>query len=589
MATEEPRRSIKKGASFIDDTEDPLWTVAPSDNVYSYFMFISPTEIAKEGGSFTWDSLMAYLLVLLNFFMQGWLLYTVFNEVVMGNIEWQNGIMNNPNQVFAPKPEGCNDGGSLCFMENNTFTCAPPSVQLTGRWDELDTNGDGIWTLEEVTEAQEALQCKYVVNPVEVFNVFITFLKAREKILWLHPDVKAGKAIHLPYFTYAAGDIIMCGYRNQFMCPNLLKRGVFHAPLKYYTAPRVGKTIESALEYCNNLLEPGGMCEKTLPSTYTVWKISSAAQCKTPRFEKMVYEHPKTGVKKSMVSVDYDARQAYDLSKTQQFQVYKGIIIFLWLLAMLQEFKDITIAFTWVLRFPSADQFGDAAVLRETNDDGDDKYTIQGITGSHRAMVGMVTLLRTFMTITLTVVGGSFLLKGTDYIGLLMDAVALVFIVEIAQIIYAQCLRPEIREQCESLEPMQVLMYGVDFLNRRPPIVDVIHLISLLIIVICVMMWYNSSTVQPLYDALECTCLSKGEKCREAESFSYDFWYQYWKSDVPAVFSAVDELKASVEPPEEEEEPEPSASPSAAPAPAMLLQAAGRVTSMLARQHQHGA
>ena len=89
-------------------------------------------------------------------------------------------------------------------------------MQLTGRWEELDWNNDGIWTVEEVMEKRAELKCKYVVDSVEVFNVFITFLKAREKILWLHPDVKAGKAIHLPYFTYAAGDIIMCGYRNQF-------------------------------------------------------------------------------------------------------------------------------------------------------------------------------------------------------------------------------------------------------------------------------------------------------------------------------------------------------------------------------------
>merc|ERR1719146_386895 len=36
---------------------------------------------------------MAYVLVIMNFFMQGLLLYTIFNEVVIGNVDWQNGIM----------------------------------------------------------------------------------------------------------------------------------------------------------------------------------------------------------------------------------------------------------------------------------------------------------------------------------------------------------------------------------------------------------------------------------------------------------------------------------------------------------------
>merc|ERR1719310_361903 len=102
---------------------------------------------------------MAYFLVILNFFMQGLLLYTIYNEVVVSNIDWQNGIMRYEGKdwnLFAPPPGGCNDGGSLCIRENNTFSCAPPSVQLTGRWAELDTNGDGIWTREEVTEAKKA-------------------------------------------------------------------------------------------------------------------------------------------------------------------------------------------------------------------------------------------------------------------------------------------------------------------------------------------------------------------------------------------------------------------------------------------------
>merc|ERR1719161_2665658 len=402
---------------------------------------------------------MAYFLVFLNFFMQGLLLYTIYNEVVVANIDWQNGIMRYEGKdwnLFAPPPGGCNDGGSLCFYENNTFSCAPPSVQLTGRWDELDTNGDGIWTREEVEKAQKELQCKYVVNPVEVFDVFVKFLLAREKIIWIHPDLRAGKAIHKPYFTYAAGDIIMCGYRNEKMCPNLLKRGVFHAPLKHETAPRVGTTIDTALKYCTELLKPGGMCEKTLPSTYGVWKIESANQCGAQSFEKMVYEHPKSGVKKSMLTVDYEANELFALSKTGIFQIYKTIIIGLWALQMLQELKDVTQGLTWCMRFPSDSDMtkkGEEPVKSETNEDGDTKYIIQGITSGHRMAVGLLNVLRFILASVLTLVGISYLLKGTDYIGLLMDAVALVFIIEIANILYNQVLRPEIREQCEALMP----------------------------------------------------------------------------------------------------------------------------------------
>merc|ERR1719389_575626 len=87
-------------------------------------------------------------------------------------------------------------------------------------------------------------------------------------------------------------------------------------------------------------------------------------------------------------------------------------------------------------------------------------------------------------------------------------------------------------------------MYGIDFLNRRPAVVDFIHLVTIVVVATLIIWWYTTGTVYPLYDALECACLSKGENCRETHRFSYDFWYKYWKTDVPAVFAAVDKLKA---------------------------------------------
>jgi len=382
---------------------------------------------------------------------------------------------------------------------------------------------------------------------VEVFDVFVTFLLKREKLIWIHPELRAGRMIHQAYFTYAAGDIIMCGYRNKDMCANVLKAGAFDAPLKYGTAPRVGTTINSALDYCYELLKPGGTCELTLPSTYAVWKIESVSQCHAPSYSKFTYTHPRmANSTKSLLSVDYEARQEFEKSKTVLFQMYKTIIISLWFLAMLMEFKDQTIIFTWVMRFPDAADFGEDAVLEKVNEENPEEatYTIQGITSGHRTMVGILTLARFLMTVVLTCVGVSFLMKQTDYIDLLLDALALIFIVEVAEVLYSQVLRPEVRAQTENLEPMHVPMYGIDYLNRRPSLVDIIQLVTIVAVTLAWMSYYYSYTLDPIFDALECTCLGVGEKCREAETFSYDFWQKYWKEDVPAVFKALDELKA---------------------------------------------
>merc|ERR1719171_2549319 len=161
--------------------------------------------------------------------------------------------------------------------------------------------------------------------------------------------------------------------------------------------------------------------------------------------------------------------------------------------------------------FPSGE-----AVQTHQSADGETKYIIQGITSGHRATVALMNVLRFILASVLTVVGISYLLSGTDYIGLLMDAVALVFIIEIANILYNQVLRPEIREQCEGLDSMTVEMYGIPWLNRRQAIVDVIQLVAIVIFTVIVMYMYYVDVVDPLSDALECACVSRGDKCHEA-------------------------------------------------------------------------
>lgn len=529
----------------------------PAEDVYTYFMFITPTEKKKEGHYLTMDTLMAYMLVLLNIFFQGVLLYAVFNRVVVKTSDWRNditdfggaGISPVHQHAFLGEPDKakCNDGSSLCVAdEDGVMTCAPPSVQLTARWDELDLDGDGFWTEKEVMEAREDLKCKYVVDPVEAFEVFRKTVLNREHIIWIHPDLREGKAIHESYFRYASGDIIMCGYRDPNMCGNLMSRGFFDAALEFNTVPRVGNTTDSAFHYCRELLKPGGFCEITLPSTYSVWKIESAEECNDAEFEGAVYKHPKTQKPRSFLVVDYAARLEYERTQTALFKVFLFIILTLWFLGMCQELKRLLIVFSWIHAFPSETEFPEDEAVEELKEGDDVTYEIKGIGSFHRRSVFFVTSIRLVMLIILTVVGASLLLKSPSYMNLLMDAVSLVFILEIAGLIYAQVLRPQIRSQVESISPMTVRMVGWDYLNRRPALLDLVWLVGVIVVVAVVMHFHYQDVVEPLYEALKCTCLKVGDTCHEARAFDYDFWHDYWKVKTPKIFAIVKELRSEL-------------------------------------------
>lgn len=538
-----------------DDTYgEPVFLVRPSENVYSYFMFVFPTETKKKRFSVTeyginWNNFLAYALVIMNFFFQGVLLYMIFDSVVLENIQWQNGILKMGKDpvvgLVAEAPGKCNDGGALCILDGGNYSCAPPSIQLTGRWSELDIDGDGIWTLKEVEEKREQLRCKYGVNPVDVFNVIINMLKERENLIWLHPLVKSGKAVHLPYFTYAMGDLVMCNYRSKDMCGNLLEAGFFDAALKHGTAPRVGKTAETALKYCQDLLRDGGTCERLLPSTYSVWKIESENECGDPSYEKFVFRHPRTDMRKSLLTVDYSAREEYELAQDSTFILFKGSLIFLWMLAMLVEYREVFKIMTLCLRFPAADMFGDDAVLveQDPSDPEDVRYRIQGLEQWHRRAMIALCLLRTIVTTGLMLVGVSYLIKTNDYADLLMNGVALLFIAQISEVLYSQVLREEIKDQTADIKPMKVAMYGWDWLNRQPALLDVLSVGVVAILVWYIMKWQLTTIVVPVHDALQCTCTTSGSKCVEAQKFDYGFWSKYWMHAVPGVFKEVAKLK----------------------------------------------
>lgn len=540
-------------APDIPENVHEMVSLPPTDNVYSYLMFTLPMENAKSPGRFTWNSILACGLAVVSLLFQGILLYSIFRAVVLEDINWRESIMGpsaiHELPVLPPTSHGdgsCNLGGSLCSKSHDgNFTCAPPSVQLTGRWDELDTNGDGQWTREEVEASREALMCKYAVDPVEVFNVFVKFLLKREEHIWIHPDLRAGKYIDKAYFTYAKGDLIMCGYRDEKMCPNLLKRGVFNVPLRDGNAPRVGNTVESALDYCFGLLESGGTCERTLPSTYAVWKKSSVDQCMGDDFSTYVYTNPTTGTTKSMLTVDYVATQDYSrASGSVLFIVFKTIVIFLFFLAMWSDFKDIFAWLLWVMRFPAASAFGGEEVSKKVVSEttGDCSYEIQAVSTTHRAMIAFIVMVRLVMNFVLICVGETFLQKDTNWVNLLLNGVALIFVLEISNCLYSQLVDSDSQEHFASIEPMRVEMYQC--LQKHPALRDIFGFFMIAVILIGCMFFHYSFVGEPLHQALECACLSKGGHCREAHSFDTRFWDKYWAEDVPAVYDELAMLKA---------------------------------------------
>jgi len=547
----------------LEAEEEPQDLIAPSSDVFSYFLLTAPGE-RKKHGRFTVDACTSYILVFSVLFIQCILLFCVWHRVIGANVDWMAGIMNTGKDwnIVGQKQTGCNDGSSLCVIENGTFTCAPPSVQLIGRWDDLDTNKDGVWTRQECIHSRETLKCSFGVDPLEVFDMIGGLLQNREseKYIWVHPDVQKGIAISRDYFTYIMGDVAMCSYRNGDMCGNLVKRGFFDAAIMSGKIPRVGTTVRSALTYCHALLDYGGICERYMPSAYATWKIESVSECSAASYKKFVYKDPNSGRTKSLLSVDYDARQSYEVAQTPVFLVYKTCIIFIWMLLIVHQLRDVQKTLAWIHTIPLVDEDNgeydapsartlmrmDSSRRRAVLKDEE----IHKITRSHRAMLTVVNLTRLCILCTLLYVGLNFLAKQNDYIGLLLDGVAMIFIVEVQDILYSHVIRQDVRQTWEERSPMPFTdalpPFGASSKFRpRADILDLAWFFILLSLASMFMAFHLLWVVKPLYGALQCTCLSEGSQCREAHAFSYQFWQQYWMLDLPSSIMRINEAQYS--------------------------------------------
>lgn len=515
----------------------PKECIAANPDVFSYATLCAPSE-RKKHNSFTVDAGMSYGLVGLTLIIQAILLYCVYHKVIDRNTNWRNGILStgkgNWNLITTHNNE-CYDGKSLCRFHNGTYSCAPPSVQLVGQWHELDLNNDGVWTMDEVHTSREDVKCKYAVDPVEFFAIMIELLKERAQLIWLHPDVQNGKAIPSAYFTYIMGDVAMCGYRNEDMCGNLLKRGVFDAPLNNVSVPRVGSSIRSVLEYCHTLLDKGGLCERLLPSSYSTWRIESVQECGEPNYNTFI-KSAADGSFKSLLEVDYEAREEYSTAKTSIFIAYKTCIVFVWLLLNISRMREVLKSLAWLCSLPSIRN-----KELEEHDQVVHSEEIHFISMLHKIVLGIVLLLRSIMLVVLLYVGLNFLGRQTGYIDLLLDGVALIFVLDVATILYHHVLREQLKQCWEERDPIETVKFNFTPLASRPDLEDVMFLSMVVALSFLFMVYYNWDMVNPLYDALQCACVGEGESCQEASKFSNSWWSNYWSHEIP---SSIKDIKA---------------------------------------------
>jgi hypothetical protein len=128
---------------------------------------------------------------------------------------------------------------------------------------------------------------------------------------------------------------------------------------------------------------------------------------------------------------------------------------------------------------------------------------------------------------------------------LLMNAVALAFILEVDEILFGAIARHSTTEELEALN-------DVEFETRLPTEgcagwileKDFWSIILFPIIAYLLIVSQSLFVTKPILDALNCGCYQLGSQCRDAQYYNLDWWNYYWSTTLPKALEMIADYKA---------------------------------------------
>mmetsp|Transcript_1569 Transcript_1569/g.4006 ORF Transcript_1569/g.4006 Transcript_1569/m.4006 type:complete len:694 (-) Transcript_1569:69-2150(-) len=475
---------------------------------------------------------------------------------------------------------------ALCLNSQDGLDCAPPTYDYVNHWDELDVNKDGVWTKEEAEADELNLGCKLGVPSEEVFRAVISGLRKyameiSKDLDTLAPEVTSGWGVPRKYFEHWRGMVVMCAAVDHNRCTGLIEEGVFDGALKMAVedhAPRDGiKSLEYALDYCQTMLFPGGVCDKALPVMYIMYRQQVRDKCGSPTYlTGSVYHNPyDEGDVLRVVELSYPKLDKYTMAESPVFQFFLCLILLVWYVNLLGEFVSILRLADFAWNFPGA-QDDDPLLLRKlgrrvkrvvshtasnfrqrmsfSDRDGrpedeeaprrqgskspawTPRYVevespiIQDISEVHRAICFLIVSLRLWLLLYMANVGTVFTLSTYSYPDLLMNAVALAFVFELPEFLFALLVKAEDKRALEEVGALEYCSLIPKPVGVMAYLCSVYFWGLVVFPAVCVTEVYlhHVYTVLPIYEALNCACLQHGERCIAQQTLTRSWWDRQW-------------------------------------------------------------
>jgi len=574
----------------------PKMKLSPEESVYSSMLFLPPISRLTTGAEWSRPSRLAILLCILNSLLQMGVVYVISvynNAESMANIRLllpQDEVIEEGDHAALHKAKDFSDSSRksdqktkswflppnekkelaavqeiepLCKRMgdgNGTFTCMPHSVKFAFEWKHLDHDKDGVWTLSEAKADKANLRAKRGVSPETIFNNIINGLRFHAQYVessgpnrsfYLSPDVENEKAIPKAYFNFWKGDAMMCGHFDPNSCEAAAKAGIFDAALvpgRMSSASKGIRDLDTAIEYCYRMLSPGGGCEAGMPTDFKQNREQRWGRCGTRSLvEGGKFTNPYNADQSvHVLEATYSTVNRYMRATSRLYVFFQAVIIMLWLLSLIDEWRELLKFVEFLIVFPGlmgAGDKGGSSPVKEGSDDGETTTTITGISKKHRGVLVFFFLVRVNVCAVLTRFGTSFLLVEQDYLNLVLNSLALTFVLTVDSMLF-DLLDKDTQNAIDNTKP-------VEWVTKMPTEgwlgyclkKECWGLFLVPVVSVGLVLCYNYFEKEPILVVLRCACTQEGQKCLDSAVYQASWWEDYWGKTLPAAIHQIEAMR----------------------------------------------
>eukprot|EP00427_Karlodinium_veneficum_P018542 CAMPEP_0169122286 /NCGR_PEP_ID=MMETSP1015-20121227/33138_1 /TAXON_ID=342587 /ORGANISM="Karlodinium micrum, Strain CCMP2283" /LENGTH=559 /DNA_ID=CAMNT_0009185481 /DNA_START=41 /DNA_END=1720 /DNA_ORIENTATION=- len=512
-----------------DDTNKYcVWTARFSESVYDDGMLriLRWRQGFEKRGMLGGSCQLAALLMLVacNFALQ-WTV--VLRVITLVDLARQRDI----DRVFRPKG-ACVEleasafdfiSSNFSYPQDNYWVCGPYLPLVMSSVDLLDVNKDEKWSKEDDLASSEKKWIQtFRAHGGKIETVFQRTME----------DIKQGNfryqiqnglsddrtkeltedytSIPMKWMHDEQNLFQMCNVLNKDLCGNLELRGSLR---RLYTTPGFGSA--DRVNACRETLD---RCQAIFGEVFRSYRFRAEESCgamgSSWNGEHLVIVNRFDDAER------YDDRTNPEGITTTQYEVFLLLVLIIWWLAVIQEMRAVMS--WWIVLLTVSSQGG--SVLKED----DESLEILSVSWCHKLLIlFFINLPRTVIIVVLGYIGTEFLIVADSYTDLILNSVALGFLIEVDEMLFAGVTSEGTKKtmgKLDTLKGKHVCCSCCLHLGKFPTS------IPYMMVVVFLAAWqgYNAYVKYEgkfmLSEAYRCLCHAEGARCVASQLVGGDLY-----------------------------------------------------------------